>query len=89
MTSPDLESLLAVVRTIPLFGSLPSTVVNQEETQQEREFLVLLVLLVHKAPLEPEGQRVNIRFLKTHDFTPPAGVRLQFDPETMLIRWGS
>ena len=37
--------------------------------------------------LEEEAEHVNIRFLKTHDFTPPEGIHLEFDPRTMLIRW--
>lgn len=37
--------------------------------------------------LQPEADRVNLRFVKTHDFTPADGVQLQFDPKTMLVRW--
>lgn len=37
--------------------------------------------------LQPEADRVNLRFVKTHDFTPADGVNLQFDPKTMLVRW--
>lgn len=36
--------------------------------------------------LEPESDDVHVRFLKTHDFTPPE-VNLQFSPRTMLLRW--
>lgn len=35
--------------------------------------------------LQPEADRVNLRFVKTHDFTPADGVHLQFDPKTMLV----
>lgn len=37
--------------------------------------------------LQPEADHVNLRFVKTHDFTPPEGVHLEFDPQTMLVRW--
>ena len=37
--------------------------------------------------LEPEGRIVNLRFVKTHDQTPPEGIHLTFHPNTMLIRW--
>ena len=37
--------------------------------------------------LDPVGQHVHIRFIKTHDSTPQEGVNLEFDPKTMLIRW--
>ncbi len=36
--------------------------------------------------LEPKSDDVYVRFLKTHDFTPPE-VNLQFSPRKMLLRW--
>ncbi|MFT7617656.1 MAG: hypothetical protein ACI97A_001295 [Planctomycetota bacterium] len=36
--------------------------------------------------LEPKSDEVFVRFLKTHDFTPPE-VNLQFSPTKLLLRW--
>ncbi|MFQ5655851.1 MAG: hypothetical protein ACE5GW_14120 [Planctomycetota bacterium] len=37
--------------------------------------------------LEPEGEHVRLRFIKTHGTPPPEGIHLEFDPKSMLIRW--
>ena len=37
--------------------------------------------------LEPEGDKVPIRFVKVREGEPPAGIKLEFDPKSMLIRW--
>ncbi len=37
--------------------------------------------------LEPKGDHVRVRFLKTHDVTPAEGVNLEFSPTKMLLRW--
>ncbi|MCI0651858.1 MAG: hypothetical protein L0Z55_08235 [Planctomycetes bacterium] len=46
----------------------------------ESNFAVLLLL-------EPQGEVVNIRCIKSHDAPPPQGIHLEFDPKTQLIRW--
>ena len=37
--------------------------------------------------LEPRERHVDLRFVKIHDGAPPEGIRLTFDPRTMLLRW--
>ena len=37
--------------------------------------------------LEPVETKVRIKFVKTHDTTPPQGIHLEFDPITQLIHW--
>jgi len=37
--------------------------------------------------LDPVGDHVHLRFHKTHDFPPPEGLHLEFDPNTLLVRW--
>ncbi len=37
--------------------------------------------------LEEDKERVNLRFLKTHGEPKETGIKLEFDPKTMLIRW--
>jgi hypothetical protein len=37
--------------------------------------------------LEAEREHVNLRFLKTHGEPKAAGIHLEFDPKSMLIRW--
>lgn len=37
--------------------------------------------------MEPQGDRVPIRFVKVHDHPAPQGINLDFDPQAMLIRW--
>jgi hypothetical protein len=37
--------------------------------------------------LDGEEERVNMRFLKTHGEPKETGIKLEFDPKTMLIRW--
>ncbi len=37
--------------------------------------------------LEPVQTKVRIKFVKTHDTTPPQGIHLEFDPITQLIHW--
>lgn len=37
--------------------------------------------------LEPESDHVNLNFVKTHGKSDDSGIHLEFDPNTMLIRW--
>jgi hypothetical protein len=37
--------------------------------------------------LEPEADHVNLKFLKTHGEPRSSGIHLEFDPNSMLIRW--
>jgi len=37
--------------------------------------------------LEPEADHVKLNFVKTHGKSDESGIHLEFDPNTMLIRW--